>query len=87
MASHEATPGTITPESRRMADALSQRAERLGEKLDTLGEGAKDIYARGKERAHVWGDEVSSYVQDQPVKSVLIAVGVGLLLGALLARR
>ena len=87
MATHDVTPGTITPESRRMADTLAQRGERLGEKLDTIGEGARDVYAKGKERAQAWGDDLGSYVQNQPVKAVLIAAGVGLILGALLARR
>ncbi|HEX6882432.1 MAG TPA: hypothetical protein VF530_03565 [Planctomycetota bacterium] len=79
--------GTITPEPRKMADALARGGERLGEKLDNFGDNARDVYAKGRERVDVMSNDLGSYVQRQPVRSLLIAAGVGLVLGAVLIRR
>ncbi len=88
MAASETTnPGTLGQRERRMADTLADRGERLGEKIDSMSATARGAYQRGLERAHVWGDEVGHYVQDQPVRSLLIAAGIGLVLGAILSRR
>jgi ElaB/YqjD/DUF883 family membrane-anchored ribosome-binding protein len=70
-----------------MADSLAERGERLGEKIDHLSGSARDMVTRGRERAQIWGEDVGHYVQDQPVKSLLIAAGIGLCLGAFLTRR
>jgi ElaB/YqjD/DUF883 family membrane-anchored ribosome-binding protein len=67
--------------------AISESAQRMGHKLDELADNANQIYGRGKERALEWRDNVDHYVQDRPMKSVLIAAGLGLFVGALLARR
>lgn len=41
----------------------------------------------GKERLSGARDRVASYIEENPMKSVLIAVGAGALLGAILSRR
>ena len=66
---------------------LAECGERVGHKLDEIATDAQELYGRGRERAVEWKDNVSQYVQDRPMKSVLIAAGVGLALGALLTRR
>jgi ElaB/YqjD/DUF883 family membrane-anchored ribosome-binding protein len=66
---------------------MAERAERVGHRLDELSAEAQDLVERGKERALVARDNLTSYVQDRPMKSVLIAAGVGLFLGAILSRR
>ena len=66
---------------------LAASAERVGHKIDDIATEAQELYGRGRERAVVWKDNVSQYVQDRPMKSVLIAAGVGLALGAILTRR
>lgn len=70
-----------------IASRMAERGERVGHKLDELSSEAQELMERGRERAQVVKDSVSSYVQDRPMKSMLIAAGVGLALGALLARR
>ena len=87
MAANDAGSGAFSTESRKMADTLAERGERIGDKIDTLSGSARDIYERGKERAQVWGEDLGHYVQNQPVKSMLIAAGIGLVLGAVLTRR
>ena len=62
-------------------------AERATHKIDELKGEAQDLYGRGKDRALELRDNVDHYVQDQPMRSVLIAAGVGLCLGLILARR
>ena len=66
---------------------LAASAERVSHKIDDIATEAQELYGRGRERAVVWKDNVSQYVQDRPMKSVLIAAGVGLALGAILTRR
>jgi ElaB/YqjD/DUF883 family membrane-anchored ribosome-binding protein len=71
----------------KMAEKMAERGERMGQKLDDIASEAQDLYGRGRDRALVWKDSMIHYVQDQPMKSVLIAAGVGLILGAILTRR
>lgn len=56
--------------------------EQLGRLRDTAGE----YYEQGKEKAMEWEGNVEEYVRQQPLKSVLIAAGVGLVLGILWRR-
>ena len=72
--------------SGRVADALSQRGEQLGEKIDTLAGNAQHLYERGKERARSWSEDLNQYTREQPLRSICIAVGVGFFLGLILRR-
>jgi ElaB/YqjD/DUF883 family membrane-anchored ribosome-binding protein len=83
---NEAVERTHMPTT-KMAEKMAERGERVGQKLDDIASEAHDLYGRGRDRALVWKDSVGHYVQDQPMKSLLIAAGVGLVLGALLSRR
>lgn len=71
----------------KASHALSERAGQVGHKIDEIADSASEIYGRGRERALEWRDNVDHYVQEQPMRSVLIAAGLGLFVGALLARR
>ena len=66
-------------------------APSMGESLDHLRERAGDLYRRAKERTIEQEHRVEDYVGQHPLKSVLVAAGVGagfgLLAGFLLARR
>ena len=57
------------------------------EKLDQAREAAGDYLKKGRLKAEVVEDKVVHYVREKPVKSVLMAVGAGALLGFLLRRR
>lgn len=48
---------------------------------------AREYLERGKERAIAMEEGLESYIQDHPVRSILIAGGVGIVIGALLFRR
>lgn len=89
MAEHEfKTAGTNTPEEPgKMADVLGRGGERLGERMDTLGENARDAYTKGRDRVDDIGHTLVDHMKAQPVRSLLIATGVGLVLGAILVRR
>jgi ElaB/YqjD/DUF883 family membrane-anchored ribosome-binding protein len=64
-----------------------ERAQRVSQRVDALREEAQDLLERGKERAVVLRNDARHYVQDRPLRSVLTALGVGVFLGVLLARR
>jgi ElaB/YqjD/DUF883 family membrane-anchored ribosome-binding protein len=66
---------------------VEERAQRVGQRVDALKEEAQDLLERGKERALVLRNDARHYVQDRPLRSVLTALGVGVFLGVLLARR
>jgi ElaB/YqjD/DUF883 family membrane-anchored ribosome-binding protein len=67
------------------------KPDQLREELERLGQAAKDaayqqmemIRDRGREKARALEDSITA----QPLRSVLIASGIGFVLGALWARR
>lgn len=60
--------------------------ENAGEYYQQGRQMAGDYYQQGREKAMAWGEEVENYVREQPMKSVLIAAGVGVVLGFLWRR-
>lgn len=48
---------------------------------------AADYFAKGKEKAKDMQGGTEEYIRENPVKSILIAAGAGLLVGFLLRRR
>jgi ElaB/YqjD/DUF883 family membrane-anchored ribosome-binding protein len=63
----------------KISDVASQSYDRF---RDT----ASEYYQSGREKAQHWQEEVENYVQEQPIKSLLMAAGVGVLLGILWKR-
>jgi len=57
--------------------------EKLGEARQT----AAAYYDHGKKKATEWENVAVDYVRERPVKSVLMAAGVGVLIGMLLRLR
>ncbi len=81
---------------------VSEATQKIGEDLRELGgqvrEAAKEKYERlsgqaqayyeqGRETAQEWEKTVEDFVHEKPVQAVLIAAGVGVLVGLLLGRR
>jgi ElaB/YqjD/DUF883 family membrane-anchored ribosome-binding protein len=68
---------------------LRRRAERLGDaakqKYDVAVEGLRSGYTRARKDAQQLSTDVNDYVRENPGKSILIAAGVGFVIG-LLAR-
>jgi ElaB/YqjD/DUF883 family membrane-anchored ribosome-binding protein len=86
---------SVTDQVRRRAGAAKDDLRQIGntvkdaarEKLDELSETAKDRYEEGRERALELGRTMQRFIEDQPMKCVLIAAGVGLILGKFWIRR
>src|SRR5688572_26805870 len=47
---------------------------------------AQEYYDQGRQKAMEYQENLESYVREQPVKAILIAAGVGLLVGMLWRR-
>jgi ElaB/YqjD/DUF883 family membrane-anchored ribosome-binding protein len=83
------------------AETVSQAADRVREKAAEVSQHLKDVanekygevrdkasqvYNQGRETAEQWEQSLESYVQEKPLQAVLLAAGVGLLLGLLWKR-
>ncbi|MFO0984435.1 MAG: hypothetical protein U1E76_22365 [Planctomycetota bacterium] len=73
----------IGAEMRDLADAAKQT---VSDTIEQVKEGAADSYAFGKEKAADLQKGVQSLVREQPVTALLVAAGVGLLVGLLWKR-
>lgn len=68
---------------REVGDQVRSTAQEQYEQLRTQ---ASEYYETGRQRAMEWEQSLENYVREQPVKSLLIAAGVGVILGALWKR-
>ncbi|MEX0643081.1 MAG: hypothetical protein WD468_10295 [Pirellulales bacterium] len=57
------------------------------EQLEQTRDDAMRRYEQGRDKAHNAACSVENYVRERPVKSVLIAAGIGLLFGRFWTRR
>ena len=64
-----------------------QAKDMAKEKYGEARERAKGYYQQGKEKLGTYEETVEEYVRERPVKAILIAAGIGVLLGVLLGRR
>jgi ElaB/YqjD/DUF883 family membrane-anchored ribosome-binding protein len=81
---------SVAGAAEKVRDQASQVAGQVRdaarEKYEELRDQAADYYEQGREKAHEWQHGVEQYVQEQPIKALLIAAGVGMLLGILWKR-
>lgn len=59
----------------------------LGQKVDAGKTAANEAIDRGRDKAVEYRDRVADLAREQPIKSILIAAGVGAVLGLILGRR
>jgi len=59
----------------------------VGEKAQTARQAARGVVDYGREKATAYGDQMSDMTREQPIKALLIAAGVGAVLGLLIRRR
>ena len=59
----------------------------LGQKVEATKGAAHELVDRGRDKAAAYRDHVSDLTRKQPMKAVLIAAGVGAVLGLILGRR
>ena len=69
-----------------LRDVGGQVGDMAREQYEHLRESAQDYFEQGRAKAEEWTGNVESYVQEQPMKALLIAGGIGLLLGFLWRR-
>lgn len=95
MSSGNQSRDNATEDLRRKAGDVKQSVQELGsvakaaasEKMGELRDTAADYYERGRERVSDAEQSVEDYIREQPLKSVLLAAGIGFLFGAFYIRR
>lgn len=70
-----------------LADMGHLAKETVQEKMHDLGEKASQTYEEGKKKLQAVGTSLVETMRESPLKSVLIASGIGLLLGILWRRK
>lgn len=83
--SYSDTPKT---DSRRSSpnDGIINKAV-LEEKVQHIRDSARDVYTRGKDKVQAMEEGFEDYVKERPIKSILVAAGIGVLIGFFLRRR
>jgi len=69
-----------------LRDLGGQVRDQAREKYEQFSGQAREYYDQGREMAQQWEQSLESYVQEKPIQSLLIAAGVGMLLGILWKR-
>jgi ElaB/YqjD/DUF883 family membrane-anchored ribosome-binding protein len=64
----------------------SRASEMAQEKLEQVKAGAAELAEEGRERVQEMERSVERYIAEHPVKAMLIAAGVGLVVGRVLLR-
>ena len=89
-AGNQGQGGSLTDQAHQMGQNLrdlgSQVRDQAKEKYNQLSDQARDYYDQGRQKAQEWEQGLESYIQEKPLQSVLIAAGVGVLLGLLWKR-
>jgi len=75
-----------TEVTQNLRDIGGQVRDVASEKYNHLRDQASEYYSQGREAAQQWEQSLESYVQEKPLQSVLMAAGIGLLLGLLWKR-
>jgi ElaB/YqjD/DUF883 family membrane-anchored ribosome-binding protein len=68
-------------------DKLGDARKKAVEYVDEGKQRTAQYYEQGKHEASRIEDQLESYIRENPLKSMLIATGAGLLLGMLMRRR
>ncbi len=69
-----------------LRDMGSQVREAAQQGYEQVRQQASEYYEQGRERAREIQQSLEQYVQEKPIQSLLIAAGVGMLLGILWKR-
>jgi ElaB/YqjD/DUF883 family membrane-anchored ribosome-binding protein len=63
-----------------LGEKARELKERAGEKFESFRETASELYEEGRKRTEEWRRDLEERVQAAPMKSLLIAAGIGLVL-------
>lgn len=84
------------------AEPMREKAQQVGQNIREMGEMAREAaknrfeqvrqsateyYETGKEKAMEYKENLEDVIRDKPIRAVMIAAGVGVLLGMLMRRR
>jgi len=89
--------GQIKGKAQEAKEKLREMGSAASEQLNQVKESANEYYQQGREKAQEYYEQgrqkaiemeenLENYVREQPLKAVMIAAGVGLLLGILWRR-
>lgn len=68
-----------------MRQRTHERVDKIMDKAESMKESGKEALDNFKEKVKVTRENVDGYIRKNPEKSVLIAAGVGVITGALIA--
>ena len=75
---------------RDVAQRVQQVGEEIAERAQHLGQQGKEVaseyYQQGRQQAAIWEHQLEQHIREKPIQSLLIAGGIGLLLGILCRR-
>ena len=85
------TPGQgLADQAQQVGENLrnlgSQVRDQAQQKYSELSDQAQEYYQQGRQKAQEWEQGLESYIQEKPLQAVMIAAGVGVLLGLLWKR-
>jgi ElaB/YqjD/DUF883 family membrane-anchored ribosome-binding protein len=83
--------GSSTEQLKDKASAVGQSIRDVGgnirdaanEQYENVRDQASQYYEQGRQKAEEWEHGVEQYIQEKPVQALLIAAGVGMLVGLL----
>lgn len=89
------TAHSATDDLKDKASEIGQNVREMGgqigdvarEQYENIRDRANDYYDQGRKRAAQWEEGVEEYIQDRPIHAVLMAAGIGLLVGMFWRRR
>ncbi len=73
------TPQAMTP----IQNAARALKEGVGDEVDRFRAAARESFSEGRRSAQQWESHIEDSMRERPLVSLLIAAGVGILLGAL----
>ena len=71
----------IAEAGHRVRDAVSRAGHVVGDKAERVSGVARDSYRRGKDTVMHWEEGVEGFVAERPLSSLMIAAGVGIIIG------
>jgi len=66
-----------------VAESVKQVGQAAVERVSEFTDRAAQSYEQGRERITHWVDEVSERATEEPIKTLLIAAGIGVVVGVL----
>jgi ElaB/YqjD/DUF883 family membrane-anchored ribosome-binding protein len=80
----ETTPDMSRPQ--RSGESILNK-DAINQRVSSAKDAASDLFNSGKRKVAEWGEGIEEGVKERPMRSVLIAVGVGFVVGVLVGRR